>query len=312
MQIGTGSFGTAYAAKSTAGGPIVYKRFNVLKDEQEQLEDELTCHSALRAKGGHPNVLMALKTFHDQAKQEAALVMEAGLMDLQGLLKAQSYCLAASLASMLLQDITRGLSFIHECGIIHRDLKPSNVILCLSVHQGGKLVARISDFGCSRLQSTRPTETLNFCTCWYRAPEVFQGVVPKWLKSTSVDSGDPDVSAIGSAIAVEASPEAKRATELAGTKTGTTPKQELMRRYSFATDVWSLGCMMAEFLHGRILFQTSGSADVTLLATIAARIGLPEEGVLEIKGWPDGRVLDLAKASHLVSTRPLGLLVELS
>ena len=87
MQIGTGSFGAAHAAKSTAGGPIVYKRFNVLKDEQEQLEDELTCHSALRAKGGHPNVLMALKTFHDQARQEAAIAMEAAAMDLRGLLK---------------------------------------------------------------------------------------------------------------------------------------------------------------------------------------------------------------------------------
>ena len=139
----------------------------MLKDESEQFEDELTCHKALRAKGGHPNVLMALKTFHDLAKQEAALAMEAGVMDLQGLLKTQSCCLAAPLASVLLQEIIRGLSFIHECGIIHRDLKPRNVILCLSVRQGGRLVARISDFGCSRLQSVRATETLNFCTCLY-------------------------------------------------------------------------------------------------------------------------------------------------
>jgi serine/threonine protein kinase len=113
-----------------------------------------------------------------------------------------------------------------------------------------------------------------------------------------------------SAIAVEVSPEMEGATELAKTKTETKRKQELMRRYSFAADVWSLGCVFAEFLHGRILFQTNGCTDVSLLATIAARIGLPAEGVLAIKGWPDDRVLDLAKASRLVSkhmcTTPIG------
>jgi serine/threonine protein kinase len=311
VQIGSGSFGVAYAAKSTSGGPIVYKRFSVLKDESEQFEDELACHNALRARGGHPNVLMALKTFRDSVKQEAVLVMEAGVIDLQGLLKTQSYCLAAPLASMLLQDITQGLSFIHKCGIIHRDLKPCNVLLCASAHQGGRLVARISDFGCSRLQSVRPTETLNFCTCWYRAPEVFELVTPAWLKTTCPNSVEQDAPAIGSAIAVEVSPEMEGATELAKTKTETKHKQELMRRYSFAADVWSLGCVFAEFLHGRILFQTNGSTDISLLATIAARIGLPAEGVLAIKGWPDDRVLDLAKASRLVSTCAQHLLVEL-
>ena len=267
VSIGSGSFGTAYAAKSAAGGPIVYKRFSVPREEFTQFEDELGCHKALRAKGGHPNVLLALKTFSDPAKR--------------------SYCVAAPLASMLLQDITRGLSFVHTCAIIHRDLKPCNIILFLLGHQGGRLRARISDFGCSRLQSVRPTETLNFCTCLHRAPEVFELVMPAWLGSTSPDSGEPDLSAIGNAIAVE-----------------TSPRQNLMRRYSFAADVWSLGCVCAEFLHSRILFQSSGSADVSLLATIAARIGLPEKGILEIKGWPEDRILDLAKASHLASTCP--------
>ena len=285
VSIGSGSFGTAYAAKSAAGGPIVYKRFSVLKEEFAQFEDELSCHKALRAKGGHPNVLLALKTFADPAKQEAVIAMEAGVMDLQGLLKTQSYCVAAPLASMLLQDITKGLSFVHTCGIIHRDLKPCNIILFFLVHQGGRLTARISDFGCSRLQSVRPTETLNFCTCLYRAPEVFELVSPAWLGSTSPDSVEPELSAIGSAVAVEAS-----------------SKQNLMRRYSFAADVWSLGCVYAEFLHSRILFQTNGSADVSLLATIAARLGLPEKGILEIKGWPEDRILELAKALSLAST----------
>jgi serine/threonine protein kinase len=196
--------------------------------------------------------------------------MEAGVLDSQGLLKTQSRCVAASLASILLQDLIRRLSFIHECGIIHRDLKLCDVILRLSTHQGGRLVARISDFGCSRLQSSRPTETLNFCSCLCRAPEVFELVTPAWFKSGSPDTGDPDVSAIGNAIAAEVSPKAERAPESAETKTGTTRKQEMFRRYSIAADVWSLGCVYAEFLHGRILFQTNGSADVSLLTTIAA------------------------------------------
>ena len=277
VQIGAGSFGVAYAAKSAAGGPIVFKRFAVPKEESEHFEDEVACHNALRAKGGHPNVLMALKTFHDQARQEAAIVMEAGAMDLQGLLKTQSYCIAAPLAVALLQDITRGLSYIHKCGVAHRDLKPCDVTLFLSMHQGGRLVARISDFGCSRLRSGRPTETLNFCTCLYRAPEVFELVLPAWFKSDLPVLSEPEVSAIGSAIAVAESSGVESATEVADSQTRGTEQQELTRRYSFAADVWSLGCVYAEFLHGRVLFQTNGHTDVSLLATIAARIGVPGE-----------------------------------
>ena len=211
-------------------------------------------------------------------------------MDLQGLLRAQSYCIAAPLASALLQDVTRGLSYIHQCGILHRDLKPSNVILgLLSMQQGGRLVARISDFGCSRLQSTRPAETLNFCTCLYRAPEVFELVQPTWPKSESSASHVLVESAICSAIA---EPGSGLPAESAQTTKPT--KEEQLQRYSFAADVWSIGCIYAEFLHSRVLFHTSGNTDVSLLATIAARIGVPAEDILTIKGWPPARILDLA------------------
>jgi serine/threonine protein kinase len=249
-------------------------------------------------------VLMALKTFHDQTKQEAVIMMEAGIMDLQGLLRAQSYCAAAPLAIVLLQDVTRGLSYTHQCGIIHRDLKPSNVILCLSAHQGGsRLVARISDFGCSRLQSSRPTETLNFCTCLYRAPEVFELVQPVWFKSKSIVSVEPT---IGSAIVdaeTPGGPDLELVAESAQSKTSSSDKQDSNQRYTFAADVWSIGCIYAEFLHSRVLFQTTGNTDVSLLAAIAARIGIPEDDVLVIKGWPGARLLDLAKASSLAYTQ---------
>lgn len=287
-----------YAAKSASGGPIVYKRFTVQHHESAQFADEVACHKALYAKGGHPNVLMALRTFHDPAKQEAVITMEAGVMDLQALLKSQSYCVGAPVAIVLLNDITQGLSYIHTCGIIHRDLKPCNIILCLRHSGNGRLIAKISDFGCSRIQSCRPTETLNFCTCLYRAPEVFELVQPAWFTSGSPVPESPAKPAIGSAIADINSIGAHTAAE---SRTELTDKQELMQRYSFAADVWSLGCLYAEFLHGRVLFQSNGNTDVSLLATIAARIGLPSENTLAIKGWPNDRILDLAKATCLTN-----------
>ena len=131
---------------------------------------------------------------------------------------------------------------------------------------------------------------------------MFELVLPAWFKSDLPVLSEPEVSAIGSAVAVAESPDVERATESAEFKTRATREQELMRRSSFAADVWSLGCVYAEFLHSRILFQTNGSADVSLLATIAARIGLPEKGILEIKGWPEDRILELAKALSLAST----------
>lgn len=51
-------------------------------------------------------------------------------------------------ATPLLRQIALGLAALHQAGVIHRDLKPANVLLDRA---GGEEVAKISDFGISRI-----------------------------------------------------------------------------------------------------------------------------------------------------------------
>ncbi len=64
-------------------------------------------------------------------------------------------CLALEQLLVLVEDLCRGLGFLHAHGYVHRDCKPSNVFL--QRDEQGRLRAVLGDFGCTRLegQSTR-------------------------------------------------------------------------------------------------------------------------------------------------------------
>ncbi|KAG2425582.1 hypothetical protein HXX76_013625 [Chlamydomonas incerta] len=67
-------------------------------------------------------------------------------------------------------DVAHGLSYLHPT-IIHRDLKPGNVLVNMS---GGKLVAKLADFGISRIASTiLQTAHPEAGTPAFMAPELF-------------------------------------------------------------------------------------------------------------------------------------------
>ncbi|KAG2441705.1 hypothetical protein HXX76_003321 [Chlamydomonas incerta] len=80
-------------------------------------------------------------------------------------------------------DVAQGLSYLHPT-IVHRDLKPGNVLVNLN---GGKRpLAKLSDFGLSRIQSTVViTADLEAGTPGYMAPELFD--VSNFVISHKVD-----------------------------------------------------------------------------------------------------------------------------
>lgn len=68
-------------------------------------------------------------------------------------------------AVVILRQLLRGLTAIHDAELVHRDLKPENVLACGDVF-------KIADFGIAKLASER---TQRFVTPKYGAPEIQRG-----------------------------------------------------------------------------------------------------------------------------------------
>ena len=96
--------------------------------------------------------------------------------DLRSLLQREGM-LSVPQAVDIATQVLRGLVRAHAAGIVHRDLKPDNVFLCR--RDDGSTLAKIVDFGISKLSNGRSAKTLTrrgtvLGTAYYMAPEQAQ------------------------------------------------------------------------------------------------------------------------------------------
>lgn len=101
--------------------------------------------SLLVALGSHPNVVPVLGVI-DTGK---VLVMEKAETELSSAIKATNGALPLRRMRRWMQDILRGVDFIHRHGVIHKDMKSSNILISRS----GTL--QICDFGLLHGQGRR-------------------------------------------------------------------------------------------------------------------------------------------------------------
>ncbi|KAG2451852.1 hypothetical protein HYH02_003628 [Chlamydomonas schloesseri] len=158
---------------AAATGPVGGSQLDALVQEVEVL-----------GRCRHPNVVRLLAACLTPPR--LCLVMELMETSLERMLYGggpEQPLLPLGTVMDIALDVAQGLSYLHPT-IVHRDLKPGNVLVNLN---GGKRpLAKLSDFGLSRIQSTVViTADLEAGTPGYMAPELFD--VSNFVISHKVD-----------------------------------------------------------------------------------------------------------------------------
>ncbi len=166
--VGQGQFAQVYGAIHRRTGRLVAVK--QIRHTREDLSQEM----ALLRRLDHPNVVKC----HAACRERLILAYcEAGTLR-SHLFTAFSpqfipRNLPSSIAKYLIEDILRGLDYLHQRGIIHSDLKPENILLTIPIPN--RLSAQISDFGCAHPLDWRTQSTTDIGSPSYAAPERFDG-----------------------------------------------------------------------------------------------------------------------------------------
>ncbi|KAI9015351.1 kinase-like domain-containing protein [Hyaloraphidium curvatum] len=174
--LGTGGFGEVVVG--TFRGPqAAIKRSKQKPFPAEKFAEFLREVMIWNSVGDHANVL-PLFGYCDDPPMIACPLAAADLLNY--LWKRREQPDYWKLAGGLLRDVAAGLAHCHGRSIIHADLKPTNVLVFEDNH--GKVVAKIADFGGSRLRfghsvsgkSVIPVGTVPFQPpeAFYMAPEL--------------------------------------------------------------------------------------------------------------------------------------------
>ena len=173
--LGESSFAKVYRGEYN-GQPCAVKFLKQDKVEKE-LSPDLWSTSGIEvlSKVQHTNVVKMYGICFDPHKDRAALsiVMELcdeSLSDFIGRFKGKTFPTVKKLP--ILQDIARGMVYLHGQNIVHGDLRSSNVLLC---HSEEQTVAKIADFDMARFLDIDAQHhfTVRFTSEEYLPPEVF-------------------------------------------------------------------------------------------------------------------------------------------
>ncbi len=178
--LGTGGFARVYRASDTLlNRTVALKIFAGTQGKPGSVLDEI--RRAIQWE--HPNLcryydVVLLQNQNALGETETT---EVGVMEyLDGGDLARAWPEASEpLRRKLLADVLTGLSYLHQRGTVQRDLKPANILLKTDQHPDGLItkghlpVAKITDFGISKVLDYSGQPSLLMGTPEYMAPEQF-------------------------------------------------------------------------------------------------------------------------------------------
>lgn len=195
-KIGQGTFGEVFKATLIDNDKVIVAMKRVLMDHEKEgfpitALREIKILQTLNRKAnnygssvdtecpiGHENIVRLIEVCREVSDRSHTpsvfLVFEFCEHDLHGLLthlKKKQLDFTAAEKKSIVQQMLRGLMYVHGKRIFHRDMKTSNVL----VTQNG--VVKLADFGLARPSYVTSSRQLtnNVVTLWYRPPELILG-----------------------------------------------------------------------------------------------------------------------------------------
>jgi len=179
-RLSEGTYGIVWKAKDLATNEIVALKQIKFEDQQQQLKVQGFPVTALReinvlmALSSHENIVSVREMVVGNDADKVFMVMEFYKEDLQEAMQRRKYPNVLRQAELkgIMQQILKGVHYMHSKWFMHRDLKTSN-ILC---HNSTGRVA-LCDLGLARRFQDPPGKNLTqlVVTLHYRAPELLFG-----------------------------------------------------------------------------------------------------------------------------------------
>jgi len=241
-KIGSGAYGVVCSAvDAQTQTKVAIKRIHPWSDDEWDARHTLRELRLMRLLSAHPNIISLIDVvLQPEGSNDLFIIMELMESDLHRIITSKQVLTCAHV-SCLMAQLLLGIQAMHSVGCIHRDLKPGNLL----VSRGCQL--RITDFGLSRYIE-------------------LDGVSKRRHRRSSI-SPDKDSSEKST----------NPLTEYVVTRWYRCPEVLLAPHlpYSTAVDCWSAGCIFAELVRRKPLFQ--GKNFVHQVQVILERLGTPKK-----------------------------------